>query len=299
MNELFDESETLLKMALPKGSLQKATFELFQKAGFDLHVNERSYYPSINDEEVECILLRAQEIAKFVEEGVVDVGITGKDWIQEQSADVVEVLQMEYAKNGLRPVKWVLAVPKNSPIQSAKDLEGKHVATEAVNLTKKFFADKGVKNVTIDFSWGATEIKAPLLVDAIVDVTETGASLRANGLRVVDVLLESTPRLIVNKEAWKDAKKKRKIEEIAMLLNGAIVASRKVGLMMNVKKKDLSKVISILPALQNPTISDLADPNWCDVITIIDKDTVRELIPELKRAGASGIVEYPLNKIID
>ena len=285
-------------LGLPKGSLEEATLELFKKAGFIIQVNSRSYFPAIDDTEIELVMLRAQEIASFIEEGVLDAGITGKDWILETEADVVEVEDLVYAKQGLKPVKWVLAVPNDSQINSVQDLEGKRIATEAVNLTKTYLKKNNV-NAKIEFSWGATEIKAPRLVDAIVDITETGASLKANNLKIIDVLLESTTKLVANKESWENEWKKKKIQEIAMLLKGVLTASKKTGLMMNVRKSDLSKVLSVLPALQNPTISELSDKNWCDVLTIINNDIVRTLIPRLKECGAEGIVEFQINKIID
>lgn len=287
-----------LILGLPKGSLQDATFDIFEKAGFEISVNSRSYFPSINDPEIECILIRAQEIAMYVEEGVLDAGITGKDWIIENEADVEEIAELIYAKQGLRPVRWVLAVPNDSKIQSVKDLEGKRIATEAVKLTQNYLKKNNV-NAKVEFSWGATEIKAPRLVDAIVDITETGASLKANNLRIVDTLLESTTRLIANKDSFKNKWKNKKIKELAMLLKGVLLAETKVGLMMNVRKKDLDKVIKVLPALQNPTVSDLSNKNWSEVITIVDKKEIRKLIPKLKERGAEGIVEYPLNKIIE
>lgn len=293
-----DGKEKKIVLGIPKGSLQESTFEIFKKAGFNINVSTRSYFPSIDDDEIECVLLRAQEIAMYVEDGVLDAGITGKDWIMENEADVEEVEELVYAKQGLRAVKWVLAVPNDSKIQSVKDLEGKRIATEAVKLTQNYLKKNNV-NAKVEFSWGATEIKAPRLVDAIVDITETGDSLKANNLRIVDTLLESTTRLIANKNSFKNEWKNKKIKEIAMLLKGVLLAETKVGLMMNVRKKDLDKVIKGLPALQNPTVSELSNKDWCDVITIIGKKEIRKLIPELKKRGAEGIVEYPLNKIIE
>ncbi len=286
-----------LKLGLPKGSLQESTISIFEKAGYRIRVDERSYFPSIDDPEIECMLIRAQEMARYVQDGVIDCGITGKDWIMENGAKVVEVADLVYSKRGMRPVKWVLAVPVASKIKSAKDLKGKRIATEAVNLTKDYLKRNKVKAI-VEFSWGATEVKPPRLADAIVEITETGASLEANNLRIIETILESTPRLIMNKKSLKDPWKRKKVEKLALLLKGAINAFGKVGLMMNVKKKNLKKILKILPALQRPTVSPLSDPRWVDVTTIIDEKVVRDLIPKLKEAGAAGIVEYPLNKII-
>lgn len=286
-----------LKIAVPKGSLQEATFGLFKKAGWDFRVGSRSYTPTVNDEEIEATLLRAQEIARYVEAGVLDVGITGYDNVCECEADVHEVCEMVYSKATTRPYKWVLAVPKGSSIRCAKDLEGKRVATELVNVTKRYFETQGV-NVQVEFSWGATEVKVPELVDAIVEGTETGSTLKAHGLEIIDTLLESTTRLIANKESWKDEWKRNKIENIAMLLQAALTAEGLVGLKMNVPRDVLDQVISELPSLKNPTISPLSDKNWVAAEIIVEENLVRELIPRLKRAGASGIVEYPLNKVI-
>ncbi|MAF34235.1 ATP phosphoribosyltransferase [Candidatus Woesearchaeota archaeon] len=290
--------ERKIVLGLPKGSLQESTFDIFAKAGFNIRLGSRSYYPIIDDDEIELVLLRAQEIAMYVEDGVLDAGITGKDWVMENNADVYEIAELIYAKQGLRPVKWVLAVANDSPIKTVQDLEGKRIATEAVKLVEAYLKKHNVK-AKVEFSWGATEIKTPRLVDAIVDITETGASLKANNLRVVDTVLESTTRLVANNQSWQDPWKKAKLEELSMLLKSVLVAQTKVGLMMNVKKVDVDAVLSVLPALQNPTISDLSDPDWCDVITIVDKASVRKLIPQLKAKGAHGIVEYPLSKIID
>ncbi|HEA47372.1 MAG TPA: ATP phosphoribosyltransferase [bacterium] len=286
-----------LKLGLPKGSLQESTISIFEKAGYRIRVDERSYFPSIDDPEIECMLIRAQEMARYVQDGVIDCGITGKDWIMENRAKVIEMADLVYSKRGMRPVKWVLAVPVASKIKSAKDLKGKRIATEAVNLTKDYLKRNKVKAI-VEFSWGATEVKLPKLADAIVEITETGASLEANNLRIVETILESTPRLIMNKQSFKDSWKRKKVEKLALLLKGAINAVGKVGLMMNVRKKDLKKVLKILPALQRPTVSPLSDPSWVDVTTIIDEKVVRDLIPKLKEIGATGIVEYPLNKII-
>jgi len=287
----------ILKLGLPKGSLQEATIALFQKAGYRISVDKRSYFPTIDDEEIEIMLVRAQEMSRYVEEGVFDVGLTGLDWIQENNSDVVEVADLQYAKQGFKAVKWVLAVPNDSPIKTIQDLQGKHIATELVNVTKRYLQKKGIK-ASVEFSWGATEVKTPRLVDAIVELTETGSSLKANNLRIVETLLESTTKLIANKDAWSNAQKREKIENIALLLQGALIAVEKVGLKMNVSKEYLQQVIAILPALKKPTISKLSDENWFDVDTVIDEKIARNLIPELKRAGAEGIVEYPLNKVI-
>lgn len=286
-----------LKIGIPKGSLQNSTIRIFKKAGFTITVPERSYFPAIDDPDIECMLIRAQEMARYVESGVLDAGITGKDWIQECKADVKEVANLIYSKQGLKKIRWVLAVPNDSKISSLKDLNGKRIATEAVNLTKEYLKKNNIK-ADVEFSWGATEVKPPKLADAIVEITETGSSLKANNLKIIDTVLESTTRFIANKNAWNNKEKRKKLEQIAILLQGAINAEEKVGLMMNVRKKDLSKVLKLLPSLQKPTISELSDRKWVDVNTIIDEKIVRELIPKLKRAGTSGIVEYPLNKII-
>jgi len=291
-------SERLLKLGLPAGSLQEATAELFRKAGWRIQFYPRSYYPGIDDPEIECMLIRAQEMARYVQDGVMDAGLTGYDWVLENRAKVVEVAELVFSKVSRRPVRWVLAVPNDSPVRSVKDLEGKRIATEAVNLTTDYLKRHGV-SAHVEFSWGATEVKPPRLADAIVEVTETGSSLRANNLRIVDTVLESTTRFIANESAWADQWKRSKIENIALLLQAAITAEKKVGLMMNVRQDDLEKVLSLLPALQKPTVSALSDPAWVAVNTVVDEAIVRDLLPQLKRAGASGIVEYPLNKIID
>ena len=291
-------SKNILKLGIPKGSLQEATARLFKKAGYNLVFSSRSYTPVIDDSEIECLLIRAQEMARYVEQGVLDAGLTGKDWIVENNASVEEVADMVYSKVSSKPVRWVLAVPNGSDIQSVKDLEGKRIATEAVNLTSGYLKKHGV-NAHVEFSWGATEVKAPSLVDAIVEVTETGSSLKANGLRIVDVVLQSNTKFIANKDSYKDPWKKKKVDTIVMLLKGALAAEGRVGLMMNVKKENLKNILNALPALQKPTISELSDSDWVDVNTIIEEEEVREIIPKLKESGASGIVEYPLNKIID
>jgi len=290
-------TQKILKLGIPKGSLQESTIRLFKKAGYNISVSERSYFPRIDDTEIECMLIRAQEMSRYVENGVLDAGLTGKDWILENSSDVVEVADLVYAKQGLGRVKWVLAVPESGNIKSVNQLNGKRIATEAVNLTKKYLRKNNVEAI-VEFSWGATEVKPPKLADAIVEITETGSSLRANNLRIIDTVLESSTRLIANKESWMVQWKRKKFETIAMLLQGAINAEEKVGLMMNIRKKDLTNILKILPALQKPTISELSDKEWVDVNTIINESLVRDLIPKLKDAGAEGIVEYPLNKII-
>jgi ATP phosphoribosyltransferase len=286
-----------LKLGLPKGSLQEASIQLFRRAGYELSVNPRSYFPIIDDDEMECMLIRAQEMARYVEDGILDAGLTGKDWILENEANVVEVADLIYAKQTFGKVRWVLAVPEKSPFQSVKDLEGKIIATELVSVTRRYLAQNGVK-AKVEFSWGATEVKPPVLADAIVEVTETGSSLRANGLRIIETVLESNTKLIANTAAWDDPWKRGKIETLVMLLKGAIEAAGKVGLMLNVRREDLENVLSVLPALKRPTISNLSDPDWVAVNTVIEEKTVREIIPRLKAANAQGIVEYPLNKIV-
>jgi ATP phosphoribosyltransferase len=292
-----------LKLGLPKGSLQDATVQLFARAGFQIYVNSRSYYPAIDDPEIECLLVRAQEMARYVADGVLDAGLTGQDWIAEHAAGnggttpVVPVVDLIYAKQSFGKVKWVLAVPESSPFQTPQDLEGKTIATELVRATEAYFARLGV-NVNVEFSWGATEVKPPVLADAIVEVTETGSSLRANHLRAIDTLMTSNPQLIANAGAWADGWKRRKIDNLALLLRAAIEAQGRVGIMLNVARADLDAVLALLPALQKPTISSLSDDDWVAVNTIIEERTVRELIPALKAARAQGIVEYPLNKIV-
>ena len=286
-----------LKFGLPKGSLQDATVEKMAKAGFNITVSSRSYIPHVDDDEMEIRLIRAQEISRYVEHGYLDCGITGHDWVIENGSKVHEVGEFLFSKATRQPARWVLAVPENSPVKSVKDLQGKRIATEVVNLTKKYLKKNGVK-AEVEFSWGATEVKAHELVDAIVEVTETGSSLRAHNLRIVDTLLVSTPRLIVNHTAWKDPWKRQKVETLALLLRGAIEAESKVGLKMNLQQKDLEGLLRSLPALRNPTISNLSLPGWLAVETIIDEKVVRELIPQLKAAGAEGIIEYPLNKVV-
>ena len=286
-----------LKIALPKGSLQETTLMIFKNAGFEIYASSRSYYLSIDDPEIEGVLLRTQEIPRYVELGAFDAGIAGKDWIVENRADIIEVSELTYSKVGFRPVKIVLAVPEKSDIKSVKDLEGKIISTELVNLTKDYLKRNKV-NAKVEFSFGATEIKAGNLVDAIVEITETGSTLYSHNLKIIDVIMESTPRLIANKNSWKDKWKREKIENISLLLKGALEAEGKVGLKMNVEKKNLEKILKILPAIKKPTISNLTDKNWYAIETIIDKNKAKELIPKLKKLGANGIVEYPLNKVI-
>src|SRR3954471_16221982 len=286
-----------LKLGLPAGSLQEATAELFRKAGYKITFASRSYYPSIDDPEIHCTLIRAQEMARYVQDGSLDCGLTGLDWIQENGAQVVEVAELVFSKVSRRPVRWVLCVPENSPFKTVKDLEGKRIATEAVGLTQRYLARHGVK-ARVEFSWGATEVKPPDLADAIVEVTETGSSLRANNLRVVETVLESNTQLIANIDTWVDPWKRRKLEDIKLLLEGAMNALGKVGLMLNVQRHDLTRVRNVLPSLKNPTISQLSDEAWVAVNTILEESTVRTIIPRLKEAGAQGIVEYPLNKIV-
>jgi ATP phosphoribosyltransferase len=286
-----------LKLGIPKGSLENATVDLFRRAGFNITTSSRSYFPAIDDPEIECMLIRAQEMARYVEDGVLDAGLTGYDWVIENDADVVTVADLIYAKQSFGKVRWVLAVPDASPFRSVKDLEGKIIATELVGATKKYLAVNGVK-AKVEFSWGATEVKPPELADAIVEVTETGSSLRANKLRIIETVMESNTQLVANKESWSDAWKRQKLEDIKMLLEGAISALGKVGLMLNVHRDKLDEVLAVLPALKNPTISPLSDGEWFAVNTILDESTVRTIIPRLKQAGGQGIVEYPLNKIV-
>ena len=291
-------ADRILKLGIPAGSLQEATASLFQRAGYRIKFSSRSYCPQIDDDEIECLLIRAQEMARYVEQGILDAGITGHDWIVETQADVHEVCELVFSKVSRRPVRWVLAVPNDSPVQSVKDLEGKRIATEAVGLTQAHLAKHGV-NATVEFSWGATEVKPPRLADAIVEVTETGNSLRANNLRIVEDLLESTTRLIANNDSWQDEWKRGKLENISLMLNACLNAEGRVVLMMNVRKDNLQTVIDVLPAMQTPTVSSLSDPDWVDVLTIVEQSTVRTIVPELKAAGARGIVEFPITKLID
>jgi ATP phosphoribosyltransferase len=286
-----------LKLGIPKGSLENATVDLFRRAGFQITVSSRSYFPAIDDPEIECMLIRAQEMARYVEDGILDAGLTGRDWVEENEAKVETVADLIYAKQSFGKVRWVLAVPESSSINSVKDLEGKIIATELVQATKRYLAKNGV-TAKVEFSWGATEVKPPALADAIVEVTETGSSLRANKLRIVETLMESNTQLIANLSAWQDPEKRKKLEDMKMLLQGAINALGKVGLMLNVEKTNLPQVLGVLPALKRPTISALSEDGWLAVNTILDESTVRTIIPRLKEAGAQGIVEYPLNKII-
>ena len=290
---------TTLKLGLPKGNLQEATFDLFRRAGFGLTVGRRSYFPTCADRDIEVVLFRAQEISRYVADGVLDAGLTGGDWIAENGSDVHEICELVYSRQTLQPACWVLAVPEDSDIASAKDLEGKVIATELVNTTRRYLEKLGVK-AQVEFSWGATEAKAGL-VAAIVDITETGSSLRANRLRIVDTLMVSTPKLIVNHKAWEDPEKRTKLENLALLLRGAIAAREKVGIKLNVARADLAGVLELVPALKRPTVSPLSadGEEWFAVEAMIDECTVRKLIPELKRAGAQGIIEYPLNKVIE
>ena len=290
--------DRVLKLGIPAGSLQEATAELFRRAGYNISFSSRSYYPQIDDAEIECLLIRAQEMARYVQEGILDAGITGHDWVLETEADVVEVCELIFSKTSRRPVRWVLCVPNDSPVKSVKDLEGKRIATEAVGLTKRHLAKHGV-TAKVEFSWGATEVKPPRLADAIVEVTETGSSLRANNLRIVEEILQSTTRLVANRQAYQDRFVRDKLENIALMLKGVLHADGKVGLMMNVRRDCLEQVLRFLPALQTPTVSSLSDPDWVDVNTIVDEPVVRTIVPQLKAAGARGIVEYPINKIID
>ncbi len=286
----------VLRLGIPNGSLQNSTIDLFAKAGYHISVRERSYYPTIDDASIEVVMFRPQEMSRFVEDGVVDLGLTGSDWIQENGSDVVEVAELVYSKATSKPARWVLCVPNESAVQKPEDLDGGVIATELVGFTKRYFESKGVK-VKVEFSWGATEVKARLL-DGIVDITETGSSIKANNLKIIDTLLTSTPRLIANKATWQDAKKREKIENISLLLKGAMSARQKVGLKLNAPKDLLESIVKILPAEKSPTISSLADGTWVAVEVIVEESQERELIPQLKRAGATGIISYALNKVI-
>jgi len=287
----------VLRLGLPKGSLQESTLKLFKKAGYNVSVNARSYYPVFDDIEIEAMLIRAQEMAKYVDDGVLDAGLTGKDWILEQGADIKEVAELNYAKGGLRPVKWVIAVPNDSKIKKIEHLNGKRIATELVGFTNKYLKSKKIK-ADVDFSWGATEVKPPYLADAIVELTETGSSLKANNLRVIETILESSTRFIANKKAWKNSWKKLKMQNIVLLLRGALAAEEKVGLKMNVPQKSLKRVMSLLSSLHSPTVSGLSDTGWYALEVVIDEKIVRDIIPKLKSVNAEGIIEYPLNKVI-
>ena len=287
----------ILKLGIPKGSLQEATIRIFKKAGFNISVSSRSYFPSIDDEQIEAVMFRAQEMSRYVEDGIIDCGITGSDWVKENKSDVLSAAELVYAKQSMKPVRWVLAVPNTSKIKTAKDLKGKKIATELVGVTKAYLKKNKIK-ADVEFSWGATEVKTQMGVDAIVEVTETGSSLRANSLKIIDTVCHSTTQFIVNKKTWQNKNKRKKIEEIIMLLKGAIEAEDKVGLKMNIEAKNLSKVLGLLPAMKKPTIAMLTEEGWYDVDTIISEADVKRLIPLLKRAGAEGIIEYPLNKVI-
>jgi ATP phosphoribosyltransferase len=287
----------VLRLGLPKGSLQESTLKLFKKAGYNVSVNARSYYPVFDDIEIEAMLIRAQEMAKYVEDGVLDAGLTGKDWVLEQGADIKEVAELNYAKGGLRPVRWVIAVPNDSKIKKIEHLNGKRIATELVGFTKKYLKSRGIK-AKVDFSWGATEVKPPHLADAIVELTETGSSLKANNLREIETILESSTWFIANKKAWKNSWKKLKMQNIVLLLRGALAAEEKVGLKMNVPQKSLKRVMSLLSSLHSPTVSGLSDTGWYALEVVIDEKIVRDIIPKLKSVNAEGIIEYPLNKVI-
>ena len=290
-------SSNILKLGIPKGSLEEATVNLFAKAGYSIKIKSRSYFPSIDDNEIECMLIRAQEIARYVENGVLDAGLTGKDWVQENRADVVEIADLIYSKTSSQPVRWVLAVPNESPIQSAKDLQGKRIATEAVNMTVDYLKKHDV-TADVEFSWGATEVKPPKLVDAIVEITETGSSLRANNLRIIETLMESNTKFVMNKEAYGNPWKKKKVERLVLMLQSAMAANGQVGLMMNVPKNKLDEVMKILPEGKKPTIAELTDSNWMDLTVILEEKLVREIAPDLKALGVEDIVEYSINKII-
>jgi ATP phosphoribosyltransferase len=292
------DTPRLLKLGIPAGSLQESTAELFRRAGYNITFSSRSYYPTIDDDEIECLLIRAQEMARYVEEGILDAGITGHDWVLESEADVHEICELLFSKVSRRPVKWVLCVPNDSPVKEVKDLEGKRIATEAVGLTKRFLAKHGV-TAKVEFSWGATEVKPPRLADAIVEVTETGNSLRANNLRIVTEIIQSTTRFIANKKSYEDPWVREKLDNIALMLESCLAAEGKVGLMMNVRRENLQAVLDHLPALQTPTVASLSDPDWVDVTAIVTESFVRTIIPKLKAVGARGIVEFSINKIID
>ena len=287
----------VLKLGIPKGSLEEATVKLFARAGYNIRIKNRSYFPSIDDDEIECMLIRAQEIARYVADGVLDAGLTGKDWIMENRADVEEIAPLVYSKVSARPVRWVLAVPKDSSIQTVQDLQGKRIATEVINLTTDWLKGHGV-TANVEFSWGATEVKAPKLVDAIVEVTETGSSLKANNLRIVDTLMESTTRFIMNKTANQDTWKRNKVDRLVMMLQGAMAANGKVGLMLNAPKNKLDEIVKIFPPGKKPTVSELSDSKWVAINVILEEKLVRDFVPDLKKVGAQDIVEYPLNKII-
>lgn len=285
-----------LTLGIPKGSLEKSTVEMFQKAGYVINISTRSYYPSINDPEIECMLIKAQEVARYIEEDIIDCGLTGKDWIIDGSASVTEVAELIYGKVGRKPLKWVLAVPEDGSIEKPEDLNGKKIATEAVGMAKKYLEEKNI-NASVEFSWGATEVKPPKLADAIVEITETGSSLRANRLKIIDELCTSTTRFIANNRSMQINWKREKIENISLLLKAVLRAENKVGLMLNVEEKNLNKILNLLPALEKPTISSLSEDDWYALNTIIDENVVRDLVPSLIKHGAQGIVEFPLNKL--
>jgi ATP phosphoribosyltransferase len=286
-----------LRVGIPKGSLQESTLALFKRAGLNVYTSSRSYFAATDDPEIECMLIRAQEMARYVDHGVLDCGLTGKDWVVESGLEVATAAELIYAKQSLGKVRWVLAVPEDSAFQRAEDLGGKIIATELVNVTRNYFSARNVP-VKVEFSWGATEVKPPMLADAIVEITETGSSLRANRLRIIETVMESSTQLIANKKAWAESEKRRKIENLALMLCGAIYAQGRVGLMLNVRRVDLSAVLAVLPALQKPTVSTLSDQEWLAVNTIIEETTAWRIMPQLKAAGAEGIVEYPLNKVV-
>jgi len=290
---------SVLKIGLPSGSLQESTLKLFAKAGYRIHASYRSYTPTIDDPELEGLFLRAQEMAHYIQRGVLDVGLTGLDWIRENNADVVEIAELQYSKSTSQPARWIIAVPEDSDIKTIQDLNGKRIATELVTATRNYLKEKGV-NAEVEFSWGSTEakVRVPGLVDAIAEITETGSSIRANKLRIIETMFETTPRLIANKTSWEDPWKREKIQNIAMLLTGAFQAEDKVGLKMNVRRADLNAIVKNLPALNNPTIANLLDENWVAIEVIVDERVVRDIIPQLKKLGAEGIIEYPLNKVI-
>ena len=287
----------VLRLGLPKGSLEETTVDMFRRAGYKIDIQSRSYYPSIDDKEIECVLIRAQEMSRYVEEGLLDCGLTGHDWIVENGSDVVEIAELVYGKVGRKPLRWVLAAPNDSDIHGPKDLAGKRIATEAVGMTKRYLAKHGVE-ATVEFSWGATEVKPPHLADAIVEITETGSSLRANNLRIVDTLCETTTRFIANKDAAKDEFKRAKMDKLALLLKAVLAAESRIGLMLNVHKDNLDAVLNILPALQRPTVANLSDKDWFSLTTVIDEHVARDIIPQLMQAGAEGLVEYALNKVV-
>ncbi|TDJ59078.1 MAG: ATP phosphoribosyltransferase [Nitrospina sp.] len=291
-------SGNVLKLGIPKGSLEEATVKLFAKAGYQIKISSRSYFPSIDDDEIECMLIRAQEIARYVADGVLDAGLTGKDWIMENRVEVEDIADLVYSKTSARPVRWVLAVPNDSDIQSVKDLEGKRIATEAVNMTTDYLKKHGV-TALVEFSWGATEVKPPKLADAIVEVTETGNSLRANNLRIVDTIMESNTKFIMNKTAYQDEWKRNKVDRLVLMLKGAMAANSKVGLLMNIPKTALAAIMKILPQGIKPTVAELSDPQWVDLTVILEEKLVRDIVPDLKSAGAEDIVEFPLNKVIE